>query len=214
MPSGEGVLMSRTLLFGGSFNPVHHGHLRLAIEALEQFHFDRVWLLPSGTPPHRQAYAEKPEQRLAMLELACACHPQLEVCDYEITSNHTNYSVQTVAHLRAQFPDHQFSFLTGMDVVYDYRWKGFAELLSQLEQFLVASRPGYCFEKLLGKLAGTPHLERIQWLQVPMQEVSSSMIRQRLSEGRCIHFWVPEAVRVYAEKQGIYRHRGPIVESV
>ena len=101
-----------------------------------------------------------------------------------------------------------------MDVVYDYTWKGFDQILAKLEHFLVASRPGYSFEKLLDKLTGTPNLERIQWLQVPLHEVSSSMIRERLSEGRSIHFWVPEAVRVYAEEQGIYRHRGPIVESV
>jgi nicotinate-nucleotide adenylyltransferase len=206
--------MARILLFGGSFNPVHNGHLRLAVEALEQYSFDQVWMLPSGTPPHRQAYTQAPGQRLAMLELACQSHPQLFVCEHEITGSGTNYTVDTVAQLQERWPQHRFSFLTGMDVVYDYPWRGFAELLAQLEHFLVASRPGYQFEKLLKKLAGTPHLERICWLQVPLHEVSSSMIRQRLSEARSIHFWVPEAVRVYAEEQGIYRDRGPIVESV
>ena len=206
--------MSHILLFGGSFNPVHNGHLRLAVEALEQYHFDQVWMMPSGTPPHRQAYAQDPQQRLAMLHKACQPHPQLAVCDYELGTRKTNYTVDTIAHLRGLWPQHHFSFLTGMDVVYDYTWKGFDQILTQVEHFLVASRPGYSFEKLLDKLAGTPNIERIQWLEVPLHEVSSSMIRERLSQGRSIHFWVPEAVRVYAEEQGIYRHRGPIVESV
>jgi len=206
--------MSRILLFGGSFNPIHHGHLRLAVEALEQFNFDRVWLMPSGTPPHRQAYQVLAQQRLRMLELAAEQHPRLEVCSYELESAQTNYTVDTVAGLRSLWPEVQFSFLTGMDVVYDHVWKDFGDLLGHLELFLVASRPGYDFERLLQKLEATQHRERLRWLQVPLHEVSSSMIRQRLSQGRSIHFWVPEAVRVYAEEQGIYTQQGPVAESV
>lgn len=200
--------MTHILLFGGSFNPVHNGHLRLAVEALEQLQFDRVWLLPSGTPPHRDAYAQRPEQRLEMLRLACQSHPQLEVCDYEITSGRRNYSVDTVQALKGLWADCRFSFLTGVDVVYDYEWRGFDQLLTELETFVVAGRPGYSFARLLEKLAGLPHLDRMRELPVPLHEVSSSLIRERLSAGRSIHFWVPEAVRVYAETHGIYTHRG------
>ncbi|MBS2037220.1 nicotinate (nicotinamide) nucleotide adenylyltransferase [bacterium] len=196
--------MARILLFGGSFNPVHNGHLRLAVEALEQFGFDRVWLLPSGTPPHRQAYAQEPEHRARMLQLAIQSHPQLEVCRYELDSQGVNYTYETVRSLSEGCPEHRFSFLTGLDVVYDYKWRNFDELLERVEHFLVASRPGYDFTQLLEKLTGTPHLTKLSELKVPLHQVSSSLIRERLQQGRSIHFWLPETVRVYIENQGIY----------
>ena len=196
--------MARVLLFGGSFNPVHNGHLRLAVEALEQVGFDQVWLVPSGTPPHRQAYTQEPEHRARMLELAVADHPQLQVCRHELDSHEVNYTYQTVCQLAARWPEHRFSFLTGLDVVYDYRWRNFEELLEALEHFLVASRPGYEFGLLLEKLTGTRHLTKLSELQVPLHQVSSSLIRERLQQKRSIHYWVPEPVRVYIENQGIY----------
>lgn len=196
--------MARVLLFGGSFNPVHHGHLRLAVEALEQFSFDKVWLVPSGTPPHRQAYAQEPEHRARMLELAVADHPRLEICRHELDSSEVNYTYNTVSQLSALWPHHRFSFLTGLDVVYDHKWRNFEGLLERVEHFLVASRPGYEFPQLLEKLTGTRHLTKLSELQVPLHQVSSSLIRERLLQKRSIHYWVPEPVRVYIENQGIY----------
>lgn len=200
----EWCVMARVLLFGGSFNPVHHGHLRLAVEALEQFSFDQVWLVPSGTPPHRQAYAQEPEHRAHMLELAVADHPQMAVCRHELDSSGINFSYNTVCQLAELWPEHRFSFLTGLDVVYDYKWRNFEELLERLDHFLVASRPGYEFSQLLEKLTGTRHLTKLSELQVPLHQVSSSLIRERLRQKRSIHYWVPEPVRVYIENQGIY----------
>ncbi len=204
--------MSRILLFGGSFNPVHYGHLRLAIEGLEQFQFDKVWMVPSGTPPHRSAYQQTSHQRVKLLELACSEHPQIEVCRFEVESQEVNYTVNTVSRLANLYPEHRFSFLTGLDVIYDHTWKGFEELLSLLELFLVASRPGYEFPKLVSKLEGTLHLERLVELPVPLHQVSSSLLRQRLSQGRDIHFWVSEKVRLYIQEHNLYR--GPIEGSV
>lgn len=206
--------MTRVLLFGGSFNPVHHGHLRLAVEALEQHSFDRVWLLPSGTPPHRQSYGQEPEHRAHMLELAVSEHERLEICRYEIESTGVNYTFETVCQLEKLWPAYRFSFLTGMDVVYDYRWRNFEELLGRLEHFLVASRPGYEFSLLLEKLAGTLHLDKISELKVPLHQVSSSLIRERIQAGRSIHYWLPDSVRVYIENQGIYTYKGPVADSV
>lgn len=206
--------MARVLLFGGSFNPIHHGHLRLAVEALEQHGFEQVWLLPSGIPPHRQAYQEESKDRLHMLELAVAQHPLLQVCRYELERGGVNYTYETVTQLECVWPEHRFSFLTGMDVVYNHRWRNFSELLEKLERFLVGSRPGFEFHQLLDKLNGTPHLEKLEELKVPMHQVSSSTIRERVQQARSIHYWVPEAVRVYIEQQGIYRQRGPAAESV
>jgi nicotinate-nucleotide adenylyltransferase len=199
----------RTLVFGGSFNPLHHGHLRLAVEALEAHDFAEVWLMPSGTPPHRARYEIAPEHRLEMTRLACASHRQLDACGFEVASREATYTVDTVRQLRAQHPDRQFSFLTGIDAVYDYRWKNFDELLQQLEMFLTASRPGYDFALLMEKMLDVPHRDRLRHLPVPLHEVSSSLIRERLKQERSIHYWVPEPVREYIARHQLYRGSAP-----
>lgn len=195
----------RTLIFGGSFNPVHHGHLRLAVEALETHGFDEAWLMPGGTPPHRAAYGIDPQHRLEMVRLASLSHPRIQPCAFEVLSKDVTYSVDTVRHLREQHPNRQFSFLTGIDAVYDYRWKNLDKLLGDLEFFLAASRPGYDFSRLLDKLADLQHRDRMAHLDVPLHEVSSSLIRARLQAGRSIVYWVPEAVREYIEHHQLYR---------
>lgn len=169
-------------------------------------------MLPSGTPPHRSAYRQTSQQRVELLELACSEHPQIEVCRLEVDSQEVNYTVNTVSQLSQLHPQHRFSFLTGLDVIYDHTWKGLEELLSQLELFLVASRPGYHFSELLSKLAGTLHLERLVELPVPLHQVSSSLVRERLNEGKDIHFWVSEKVRLYIQEHKLYR--GPVEGSV
>lgn len=208
----ERLQVARVLLFGGSFNPVHFGHLRLAVEAGEQHSFDSIWFLPSGTPPHRMAYTEPSEHRLGMLQLACSDHPKFSLCRLEVDSQTTNYTVETVALLQAQFPQHRFSFLTGMDVVYEHRWKDFNRLLKQLEVFLVASRPGYDFEALRQRLHPLTLAENLQELQVPLHALSSSLIRQRIQQGRSVDFWLPPRVLGYIRENGLYR--GPIEGSV
>lgn len=197
--------MARVLIFGGSFNPVHYGHLRLAVEGLEQFGFDQTWLLPSGTPPHRQAYSQLPEQRLHMLERAIVGQPRLHLCDHEISGKIvTNYTVDTIQALQALYPEHNFSFLTGLDALYNHRWERLEELLRSVEMFLVASRPGYTFPDLLDKLAGTAHLSKLAPLEVPLNGVSSSLIRLRLSQGRNVAYWLPDLVLEYIEQQRLY----------
>lgn len=160
--------------------------------------------MPSGTPPHRARYAIAPEHRLEMARLACASHPQLEACGFEVTSQEATYSVNTVRQLRAQHPQRRFSFLTGIDAVFDYRWKDFSVLLGQLELFLTASRPGYDFDQLLDKLNDVEHRDRVRHLPVPLHEVSSSLIRARLGQGRSIHYWVPDNVREYIARHQLY----------
>lgn len=206
--------MARIVLFGGSFNPVHYGHLRLCIEALEEANAEEAWLVPSGTPPHREAYSVAPHHRLKMLELAVQEHPRLKVCDHEIECRHTNYTVDTVTALQQRFPEHRFSFLTGLDVISNYRWKGLEELLERLEWFLVASRPGYSFSDLIEKLDGTRNLEKFRSLDIPLHEVSSSLVRQRLQQGRSVEFWIPESVRVYAQRERLYLTTGATQASV
>lgn len=198
--------MSSILLMGGSFNPIHNGHLRIALEGLEYLGYERVWLLPNGLPPHRLAYEIKAEHRLAMLEQVCAADAaRFELCRFEVDRCEVSYTVDTVAALRATYPQHRFAFVTGMDAVYDYRWKEFDHLLGQLEAFLVASRPGYDFQALLERLSDVSNRDRIRPLTVPLHEVSSSLIRERLRQGRSIRYWVPDCVEAYLAREALYR---------
>lgn len=201
--------MVRTLLFGGSFNPIHLGHLRLAIEALEQHGFAEVWLLPNGTPPHREAYATPAQHRLEMTRLACAPDSRLQVCDYELRRSETSYTVDTVRALKRLHPGRRFSFLTGMDAASDSPWKDFAGLLGELELFLAAERPGYSFQALLGRWSPATVDERtaarvLRALDVPLHELSSRLIRQRVAQGRSALGWLPESVRSYMEEHRLY----------
>ncbi len=198
--------MSSILLMGGSFNPIHYGHLRIALEGLECLGCERVWLLPNGLPPHRLAYEIKAKHRLAMLEQVCAADAaRFELCRFEIDRPEISYTVDTVAALREAYPQHRFAFVTGIDAVYDYRWKEFDRLLGQLENFLVASRPGYDFEALLERLSDVPNRDRLRPLAVPLHEISSSLIRERLRQGRSVRYWVPDGVEAYLAREALYR---------
>ena len=141
-----------------------------------------------------------------MLEQVCAADAaRFELCRFEIDRPEISYTVDTVAALREAYPQHRFAFVTGIDAVYDYRWKEFDRLLGQLENFLVASRPGYDFEALLERLSDVPNRDRLRPLAVPLHEISSSLIRERLRQGRSVRYWVPDGVEAYLAREALYR---------
>jgi nicotinate-nucleotide adenylyltransferase len=181
---------------------------------MEQLQYDQVWLVPSGVPPHRKAYSIAPEHRLAMTELAASLHPRIEVCQHEVFSRSVNYSLDTVRSLQAQHPEHQFALLSGIDAIYDHEWYGQDQLLQQLTHFAVADRPGYRFQSLLEKMSNRPGADKFVRVALPLHEVSSSLIRERLSKGQSVHFWLPEEVRVYLEQHGLYASTGATSGSV
>ena len=139
-----------------------------------------------------------------MVERAAALHPRLKVCQHEVFSRQTNYSLHTVQALLQQHPEHSFALLTGIDAIYDHNWFGLDELLELLTHFAVADRPGYEFERLLDKMSQQAQRHKFVRVAVPLHEVSSSLIRRRLEEGRSVHFWVPDEVRVYLCQHGLY----------
>lgn len=199
----------RVGLMGGTFNPIHIGHLRMAQEAMDAHQLDQVWLIPNGRPPHREVLDTSPEDRHMMTLLASLEHSGLRVSRVEIDDPTQPYSFQTVERIKRQFPDLELFFLTGADAVLNYVWKNFDQLLGNVCGFIVCSRPGFDWEKLKEKLKAEnlAHLDRMKYLEIPMLEISSTDIRARVQLGRSLRFLVPRAVEEYIHRQKLYLPR-------
>lgn len=199
-------------IFGGSFDPVHFGHLLLAESCLEQLRLDRVLFVPAGAPPHKQGHELTPAgQRLEMLALAIAGHPAFEVSPLEIDRGGVTYTVDTLEALRAERPADELFLLLGGDMFADLsNWRR-PKRVVELALPAVVNRPG-APPLDFGLLAGLATPERRQaaeaaQVQMPLVGFSSSEIRLRVSEGRSIRFRTPRAVEKYIEVQGLYATR-------
>lgn len=187
----------RVGILGGSFNPVHYGHLAMAEQAREQLQLDRCYLMPSYQPPHVDKKTTSPaEQRLAMLNLAIAGNAQLAIETCELTRGGVSYTYDTMAQLVKDHPDTDYYFIIGGDMV-DYlpKWHRLPELLD-LVTLVAVKRPGY------GESSPYP----LTWIDVPLNAVSSSLIRDYVAKGQSIRYLVPEAVCDYIQTKELYRH--------
>lgn len=198
-------------LLGGTFNPIHYGHLLIAQEALAHFGLQRVLFIPNRQPPHRRQEADlaSEEHRWAMATLAVTSHPRFYVSRLELEREGPSYTVDTVARVKAATPEAGLHFITGSDALMKYAWKDLDGLLSHLAAFVVATRPGFPLELLQQRLDSMDlaNVRRIVALQVPGIEISSTMIRKRLSAGGSIRYLVPRAVEDYIVKHGLYGAR-------
>ena len=206
---------NRWALLGGTFDPIHIGHLRIAAQ-LRDLGFDKVLLIPNRIPPHRPQPQATGEQRLAMLKLACQSLNGVEPCAVELQRDDYSYSAVTVATLKQQHPDINFTWVMGQDA-----WQGFEhwhqplELLQQAN-LLVVSRPGLqntshwqeqqleqrqCdIQPLLTAEAGAICLQTL-----PELDISASYLRRAIKQGDNVHFLVPDAVLDYLTQQQLYR---------
>lgn len=204
--------MSGTLLFGGSFDPIHHGHLIVARSVAEQLGVARVVLIPSARPPHKQHVALAPAgQRLAMCRLAVAGDGLFEVSDWELGQHGLNYTLHTVRHFRGvRGPDEALYWLIGLDSLVDLpTWFRVGELADACT-LVTAARPGVPCPDLsaaLGAQLTAEQIERIgrHILPTPLIEISATEIRARARAGRSIRYLTPEAVANYIAARGLYR---------
>jgi nicotinate-nucleotide adenylyltransferase len=196
-------------IFGGSFDPVHYGHLLLAESCREQLGLDRVLFLPAGVPPHKQSHARAPAvQRLEMLSLAVGGHPAFEVSSLEVDRGGVTYTVDTLERLHAERPDDELFLLLGGDMFADLpNWRR-PERVVELALPAVVDRPGTVPPDFAVLTALAPAVRvaasRRALVQMPLVEFSSSEIRLRVSEGRSIRYWTPRGVEKYIEMQGLY----------
>ena len=216
-------------IFGGTFNPVHQGHLIAAEEVRERFHLDRVLFVPSARPPHKpRPGLLAAEHRLAMTRLAVEGNPAFAVSTVEVERRGPSYSVETVEALaRTWGRDARFFFVLGIDAFCEIDTWHRPERLLALCDFIVISRPGRNLSEAREVLArrfsvpwpassetaALPGGRRLHLARVPAVEISSTEIRRRLADGRSVKYLLPEAVESYILSHHLYgetrdRNRG------
>ncbi|HUU42996.1 MAG TPA: nicotinate-nucleotide adenylyltransferase [Planctomycetota bacterium] len=198
-------------ILGGSFDPVHNGHVTIAREAVRRLSLDRLLFMPARVPPHKRGRRmTDATHRLAMIRLALADEPKLEVSTLELDRTGTSYSVDTVgAVLEADGPDTQLFFIVGADQALElHTWKR-AETLVRLCTVVAVARPGVPLDRLedlRGKLPDDVVTRiRADALDLPPVDVSSTQVRTRVAEGKSIAGLVPPAVAEYIREQRLYR---------
>ncbi len=195
-------------ILGGTFDPIHLGHLLMAEMAREQLSLARVLFTPAGDPPHKQGVAITPaHHRRAMVELAIAGNPGFTLCDVDLTRPGPHYSTDTIRLVRRHFnlPPEQCCFIIGGDSLHDLpTWHNPQELIS-LCRLAVVHRPGYRpdMTALVSTLPGIQ--ERVHWVQMPFIGLAASDIRARVRAGLSIRYQVPEAVEQYIRQYRLYR---------
>jgi len=192
----------RVGIMGGTFDPVHHGHLVAAECAREGADLDEVWFMPCNVPPHKKdAPGANTRQRWDMVCLAVRDHPAFRPVDLEIRRGGVSYSYDTVRMLKARHPDVHFCYIIGADMVqYLPHWHRIDEL-AQLVSFIGLKRPGTDIR--WGDLSETIR-SRIIMVDMPLLDISSTLVRERRRAGRSVRYLVPEEVRKYMEVAGLY----------
>lgn len=196
-------------IMGGTFDPIHYGHLVTAEAVRAEFGLDKVLFIPAGKPPHKNNYSiSQPEHRHLMTMLATASNPYFEVSGIELEKNTTTYTVDTIKELISLYGEEtSFYFITGADAILEIlTWYKVEELLS-LCRFVAATRPGFNRQDLEQKIQEiqSKYKQEILSMAVPSLAISSTDIRQRVKSGKPIKYLLPESVEHFILKSGIYR---------
>ena len=204
-------------IFGGTFDPIHYGHLRSAFELLQALRLSEVRFMPAGDPPHRDVTIASPEQRLKMVRAAIGQQPGFNVDDRELRRAGPSYSVDTLAELRAEMPDRSLCLILGMDAFLGLpKWHRWQDIL-KLAHLVVAHRPGWRAPTMgpLGELlvdGGTGRVDdlheakagRIFIHAVTQLEISSTEVRNLSASGRDPRYLMPDAVRDLIQQSACY----------
>lgn len=206
---GKGELTmgkKRVGIFGGTFDPIHMGHLIVAETIMDEFHLDKVVFIPAAVPPHKLDKQISPAKHRYMMTMLATCsNPRFQVSDMEMHRQGPSYSRDTLAQLIEEHgSDTEFYFIVGADSVENlHTWNRIDELLTMCH-FIGASRPGCMpdMEKISHRFG--PLAEKIHCLETPELEISSTEIRHRVGQKRTIRYIVPETVEQYIYKEKLY----------
>ncbi len=198
-------------IMGGTFDPIHYGHLVNAEGARVKFALDKVVFVPCGNPPHKKGYPVTPaEHRYQMTLLATVTNPHFTISRQEIDQPGLSYTVDTMRAFRRLYGDEtELYFITGADAILEIlTWKDVEELIA-LCNFIAATRPGYSLtglEAIVATLRETRKKDlRVDSVEVPALMISSTDIRERVRLGQPIKYLLPETVENYIFKEGLYR---------
>ncbi|WP_286221954.1 nicotinate-nucleotide adenylyltransferase [Marinobacter apostichopi] len=207
------------VIYGGTFDPIHHGHLRLALEISDRLRVAPINLVPCHIPPHRGDTGASAEQRLRLLELAVAGEPQLRVDDRELKRAGASYTADTLRQLREELgPEHPLTMVVGTDSFASFdRWRKW-QSIPELAHIVVVRRPGAELDPdglpaamLAERRVSDPQALHAQPcglmldLQLPLLEISATGIRERIEAGRSPRYLVPDSVWQEIRRQGLYR---------
>jgi nicotinate-nucleotide adenylyltransferase len=191
---------------GGTFDPIHHGHLVAASEAADAFDLDEVIFVPTGNPGNKKVISSS-ENRYLMTVIATAANPRFKVSRVDIDRPGVTYTIDTLTELSKQYPDADLFFISGADAIAQIlAWKE-VDSIWPLAHFVAVTRPGHKLELPDVKEA------KISQLEVPALAISSTAIRERAEAGKPIWYLVPDGVVQYIAKHKLYRGHGDSVHN-
>ena len=208
-------------LFGGTFNPIHLGHLRSAEEIRQTCALDHIYFIPSACPPHKDGLAIAPAQdRLKMVELAVADHSAFSASAVELERSGLSYSVDTIRFFLSARPSAEFFFIVGLDAFLDiHTWKAY-ETIPELCHVIVTSRPGtslppgrflpvafqtaFCYDSEL-RMYRHPSHHTLALHQIIGLNISASVIRREIRQGRSVRYLIPRTVETYIAEHALYQ---------
>jgi nicotinate-nucleotide adenylyltransferase len=192
-------------LFGGTFDPIHLGHLILAEQCREACELDRVWFVVAGAPPHKMGERTAVAHRLEMVRIAVAGHSAFEPSEIEAVRPGPHYSFETLESVRGQRPDDDLFFLIGADSLADLPFWREPARIARLATIVVVNRPGIAEVDPASLPDFGPEANPLRWVSIPPVGIASSDLRRRLAAGKSVRYMVPRGVEAYIEAHGLYR---------
>lgn len=200
-------------IMGGTFDPIHNGHLMLGQAACEAFRLDQVWYMPNGNPPHKDIArcGTDAQDRAEMVRLAIAPYKEFRFEPYEIKRMEVSYSYRTMEYFKELYPDHEYYFIIGADSLFMLDQWNHPERIFPTCTVLAAYRDEIntrrAMEDKIRDLTKT-YRARIRLLVTPLMKISSHELREAVKEGKSISQWVPEPVAAYIREKHLYIGEG------
>lgn len=194
-------------IMGGTFDPIHYGHLVTAEQAREALDLDLVLFMPAGSPAFKQGGSvTDSEQRYAMTLLATAANPAFDASRFEIDRPGVTYTIDTLEALRAFYPDNvKLFFITGADAILDIMSWHAAERMASLATFIAATRPGYDINQACSRIEQSGIPFDVSYIEIPALAISSTNIRDRIRMGKSVRYLTSESVIGYIRKNNLYK---------
>ena len=195
-------------IMGGTFDPIHIGHLILGEAAWRQFHLDEVWFMPAGNPPHKRNRTGRAsdEQRVEMVRLAIRSNPHFVLSLIEMNPDGYSYTYRTLERLREQYPDTDWYFIMGADSLVDFDTWREPQRITEACQVVVATRnqmDNTVFRDLLEQRCSEYHHDFLR-LDTPNLDISSKHLREMIRAGESIRYYTPDSVLCYIQESGVY----------
>ena len=193
-------------IMGGTFDPIHNGHLVTAEQAYDDLDLDVVVFMPAGRPAFKQnKEVSRGEDRYSMTLLAISDNPHFMASRFEIEYEGITYTAETLDRLRKIYPNNvEFFFITGADAIADIvLWRD-AQKISELAHFVAATRPGYDLNRAKKVVDESPYTFNVTYLEVPALAISSSYLRKRVQNAQSLRYLTPDSVTGYIHKHGLY----------